>query len=110
MRSCVFSTARRAATPRVKFSTISSLELEHPRGAHAAPDAHAHHSVLRRPSLHLVQQRGDASRARRAQRVPQRDRPAVDVYLLGVEPELRGAVRGLRRERLIELEEVHVVD
>mmetsp|Transcript_1560 Transcript_1560/g.6937 ORF Transcript_1560/g.6937 Transcript_1560/m.6937 type:complete len:260 (+) Transcript_1560:2560-3339(+) len=98
------------ATPRVKFSTFSSLELEHPRGAHATPDAHAHHSVLRRSSLHLVQQRGDASRASRAQRVPQRDGSAVDVHLLGVEPELRGAVRGLRRERLVELEEVNVVD
>ena len=44
------------------------------------------------------------------ERVAERDRPAVDVDLLGIEPELVDAHDRLRGERLVELDEVEVVD
>jgi len=57
-----------------------------------------------------VYQRREDARARRAQGVAQRDRAAVDVDPRGIELELADASDGLRREGLVQLDQVDLVD
>src|SRR5580765_2099527 len=59
--------------------------LENTRGPHAASDAHAHYSVTRIPPLHLVQKSGGELGASAAERMSQRNRPAVDVQAIRVD-------------------------
>ena len=55
---------------KVRFVRVFiSLGREDARGAHPAADAHGHHAGLFPRPPHLVQQRGDAPRAGRAERV-----------------------------------------
>ena len=57
----------------------------------------------------LVQQGGGDPCARAAERVADRDGPAVDVHPVGVELELVGHRHRLRRERLVDLDQVEPV-
>src|SRR5581483_4891717 len=104
----------------------ASHGLDHHRAAQAAADADRGHAALAFRALEDVQQVQHDARAGSADRMAERDRAAVDVELLGVEPahgavqpELLAAValvlpRGeaaehLRGEGLVDLPGVEVV-
>src|SRR5215472_15513294 len=91
---------RRWAGPRPRLACL-------PEAGDALPDADAHgRSRLAAASApQFVQQCGGDPRARAAERVPDRDRAAVDVDQLGVALELVDDRHGLRRERLVDLDE-----
>ena len=57
-----------------------------------------------------MQERDDEARAAHPERMAERDRAAVDVHLLGVEAELADHGEALRRERLVQLDEVDLVE
>src|ERR1051326_495206 len=84
--------------------------LEQPRRAHPAADAHGDDppSLLSPPEL--VEQRSDHSAAGHAGGVADRDRAAVRVELLGVDAEPIAAVDHLRGERLVQLDDVDLVE
>src|SRR6185436_8614210 len=86
------------------------VRLEETRGALTAAHAHRDDAVARLAPEHLVGERADHARARHAERVADRDRAAVDVELLGIDPQAIAAVDDLRGERLVELPHVDVVD
>src|ERR1700757_1634751 len=76
-----------------------------------AADAHGLEAVALLTPGEFVQQRGQDAPARRADRMSQRDAGAVDVEAVEVrrgELPLPGAGQNLCRERLVELDKVHV--
>src|ERR1700730_3164374 len=76
---------------------------------HAAADAQGRQPLLRVAARHLVEQRHEDSGARGADRMPERDRAAVDVDLPGIPAEILVDRASLRGERLVRLDEVEVV-
>src|SRR5207253_9172984 len=58
----------------------------------------------------LVREREREPRARRAERMPERDRAAVHVGPLAIETEILLHRQVLGRERLVDLDQVHVLD
>src|SRR6185369_16990064 len=84
--------------------------FEEPCGAHAAADAHRDDAPALLLALQLAEERAHHARARRTVRVADRDRTAVQVELLLRDAELVATVDDLRRERLVQLPDVDVVD
>src|ERR1700757_50793 len=66
------------------------------RNSHAASDAERGETLLGIALLHLVQQRHQDARARRTDRVADRDRTAIDVHLRGIPAEVLVDSAGLR--------------
>src|SRR5712691_7949734 len=96
VRSPVRATARKTLEQR----SLSLPDADTERGQPIAGAAPAQ----------LVQQRYDKPRAAHAEWMAERDRTAVHVQLLLVEPELASDHEALRRERLVELHEIEVAD
>ena len=98
----------------VKMAVLVKLAVrELPRGSRCPGRRRC--TSRRRPctalaAAHLVQQRGDDPRAGAAERVADRDRAAVHVDLLRVELELVDAGDRLGGERLVELDQLQVLD
>ena len=88
---------------------LAGVYLEQSRRAHAAADAHRHEPSAAAALAELVHELRRELRAGRAERMTERDRAAVDVHLLFVEPEIAHDGHDLRRERLVELDQVDVV-
>src|SRR5690348_1869351 len=86
-----------------------SAALDAHRDAHAAADAERGEPLLHVPLLHLVEERHQDARSGGADRVPQRDRAAVDVDLRDVPAEVLVDRAGLRGERLVRLDELEIV-
>src|SRR5215470_4705494 len=88
----------------------SGKPLDH--HGHALAAAHAHRLQAERlvVELEAVQQGGGDPRPGHAERVPDRDRPAVDVQLVDVDADVLVGRDHLGRERLVDLDEVDVVD
>src|SRR5688572_16272392 len=86
------------------------LTFEDASGSHTAADAHRHHAVSRLAAVHLVDQRRGQLRTGAPERVSQRDGTAVDVHLIGIEVELLHAGQRLGGERLVELDEVDLIE
>ena len=84
--------------------------LDQRRRAEPAAAAHRHEAELLVRALELVQQRRDQPRAGRAERMAERDRAAVHVDPLRIGAELLLPGADDRREGLVHLEEVDVVD
>src|SRR5262245_6049722 len=82
--------------------------LDQDRDALAAADAGRGDAEALLAAPELQEERQDQARAGRAERVPERDRAAVDVDLVAVEAELLLDAEVLRREGLVDLEEVDV--
>ena len=80
--------------------------LEQRRLALPHADAHRRQAVAAAPPPELVEQRHDEPRAAHPERMAERDRAAVDVHPLLVDPELAEHGERLRRERLVQLDEV----
>src|SRR5580692_5767124 len=78
--------------------------------AHAAADAQRGEALLYIALLHLVQQRHQHAGARRADRMAERDRAAVDVDLRGIPAEVLVDRAGLRRKGFVCLDQVEVLD
>src|SRR5207248_10054712 len=83
--------------------------LDNPGRARPGADAHGHHAVTGTASQHLVGDGADHARARHAERVPDRDRAAVDVQVRRIEAERVAAVDDLRGEGLVQLPDVDVL-
>src|SRR6185437_2178024 len=94
---------------RMLPSRASVHALDDDRRSHAAAGAHGHKAALLALPLQFVDHRTDQHRARRADRVAERDRAAVDVDLLAVEPEVANDLLHDDSERLVDLEEVDVL-
>src|ERR1700687_1779835 len=88
----------------------SGRRLQDQRDALAAADAGAREAVANAAATHLLQEGQRQARPGRRQGMPQRDRSAVDVELLYVEPELANHAQDLARERLVDLPEADVLE
>src|SRR6266700_3232761 len=108
-----------STTPCVPFPTpgepISTMSMAlHPledRGdALAATDAHGDECVLAPGAPQLVERLDGEDRPRGADRVAERDTTAVGVRPLGGKVELAHDSQRLRRERLVHLEQIDLVD
>jgi hypothetical protein len=73
---------------------------------------HIVHSAYARRATQLMRRRQHQPRARHAQRVAKRDRPAIGVHVLRVVRHAEGAQRGERlgREGLVQLDHIHLPD
>ncbi len=76
----------------------------------ADADAHRGEAVAAAGPAQLVGEHRDEPAAAHPERMAERDRPTVHVHLGGIEPELVDAHERLARERLVELDEIEVVD
>src|SRR5262245_48760659 len=76
----------------------------------SAADAHRHQAVARLAPLHLVQERRRQLGAGAAQRMTQRNRAAVDVQFLRIDRQLAETREHLRRESLVPLDPVDLVE
>src|SRR2546422_2695835 len=88
----------------------SSCSFDEPGSPHPAADAHRDEPVARLPSTQLVQDGPDQARAAHPIGVTDRDRAAIRIEPLGVDPEAVAAVDRLGGERLIQLDEVDVLE
>src|SRR5688572_20799330 len=84
--------------------------LENSRRAHAATDAHRHQAIARVAPPHFVEHRSGQLRAGAAERVAERDRAAVHVQASGIDRQLAQAREHLRRESLVELHQIHLLE
>src|SRR5579859_6661097 len=84
--------------------------LEDRRDPLAAADAERREAVLALALAELGDEREREACARRAQRMAERDRAAVHVRLVPVEAEVLLDGEVLRRERFVDLDQVHVRD
>src|SRR5438477_12725477 len=84
--------------------------LEDRRDPLTAADAERREPVLALSLAELGDERERETRTRRAQRMAERDRAAVHVRLLAIEAELFLDGEVLRRERFVDLDEIHVLD
>src|SRR5262249_13875953 len=80
------------------------------RNAHAAADTQRGQALFRVALLHLVEQRDQHAPARGADRMAERDPPAVDVDLRGVPAEVLVDGAGLRGERLVRFDQIEIAD
>src|SRR4051812_23583972 len=115
--SDIFSVGSRAAWTWASMSGMPSsnaLNLLDDHGyALAHADTHRREAVSHLvPPLHLVHERRQDAGTRGPQRMPERYRPAVRVEppIFWVQLPLVQAGQALRRERLVELYEAHVVE
>src|SRR5260221_9825135 len=84
--------------------------LEDRRDPLTAADAERREPVLALPLAELGDEREREPRARRAEWMPERDRAAVHIRLVAVEAELLLDCQVLRREGLVDLDDVHLLD
>lgn len=83
---------------------------EQTRHTHTRAYAHGGQEDLLLLPARLAQTSHNLPRARASERVAQRDRSTADVHLLGVDLQLVQAVHRHGGERLVELDQVDVVD
>src|SRR5579859_5597264 len=105
----------RNAPPLVLGNVAAAVAISlHPfkdsRGALATAHAHRHHAILRIPALHLAQNGGRELRARAAQRMAERNRPAIDVDLFEIQSRAPDHRQRLHREGLVQLDQVDIVE
>ena len=90
---------------------VPTTGLSHDRGdALAAADAGGRQAALLAAAPQLEQQRQQQPRAAHAERMAERDRAAVDVDLVAIEPELLLDREILAGERLVDLDQIDVVE
>src|SRR5690606_41572859 len=90
--------------------TPSGERLHQGRDALPPADAGGAEAVAAAPTAQLVKEVDGDPRAGRGERMGECDGPAVDVGALRVEAELPRHRRELRGERLVDLDEVHIVE
>src|SRR5262245_33397678 len=97
-----------------RFNAVSSLAmflnpLENACSAHSAADAHRDHSVSRAATLHFVKQRGGQFRARATERMPKRNRAAVDVHFRRIQTEFTHHGERLNGEGFVQFDEIYIL-
>src|SRR5439155_18842969 len=97
------SRASTAGQPPKHRSLVDALDDR--RDTLAAADAERGEAVFAAALAQLVREREQKARPRRAERVPERDRPAVHVGPVPVEAEILLHREVLRRERLVDLDQ-----
>ena len=100
---------REAARGAARASGADLDPLDRHRHGPAAAEAQRREPVAALAPRQLVEQRRDDPRAAGPDRVPERDRAAVDVDAVPVEPELAAVGQRLRGERLVDLDQVVLV-
>src|SRR5437667_215064 len=92
-----------------RLRIFSFLALNGEGNPHAAADAKRCQPAFRVALLHLVKKRDQDAAARRADRMSERDRAAVDVDLLGVPAHLPVNGDRLRGNGLVDLHQIEVL-
>src|SRR5260370_37966475 len=87
-----------------------SYLLDHCRDSLSDPDTHRRHPERDAAPTHLMRQRHDQPRPRASERMSQRDRAAVHVEDLLIDFQISVASKDLRAERLVDFEQVDIVD
>src|SRR6266480_2113160 len=108
-RNPTFGTKTRSSAERV-ITWLLVRALQDRRDPLAPTDAERREPVALLSLAQLVGERQGESRTRRAERMAERDRTAVHVRLLAVEAEVLLHREVLRREGLVDLDEIHVLD
>src|SRR5215472_9912286 len=103
-------TTKARLNSRRPMSILRPLSFHAHRDAHSAADAQRSQSFFRIALLHLMQQRDQHAGARRADRMAERDRAAVDVDLVGVPAEILVDRARLGREGFVRLDQVEIFD
>src|SRR3954471_22190441 len=94
-----------------RSASYTSAQALDDRGVgHAAALAHRLETPAAAGALELVEQGGHQPATRAAERVPERDRAAIHVHLLHVRAVLLLPGQDDGRERLVDLDQVHLVD
>src|SRR4051812_43231464 len=108
----VLSRSKKAAPRRSPPSTaaLGAVDFEDHRVALAATRADGRHTEPAAAPAQLVDERADDARAAGADRMPEGDGAAVHVDLRLVDSQHPHRVQGDRGERLVDLEQVDVVD
>src|SRR4051812_3565828 len=107
--------ATRPSRPKISAGCMTSWvtgvldTLEHHPRSEAAAAAHRDQRRLAVGALELVHRLGDEHGAGRAERMAERDRPSVRVHAIDVGPELALPREHDRGERLVDLDDVDVV-
>ena len=96
--------------PHRSASAARSEPFEDRRDPLPAADAHRHQRVTPANPLQLIERLGRDHRAGRADGMSKRDGAAIRVGLLHVEVEAARHGDGLRRERLVGLDDVHLAE
>src|SRR5690606_24826857 len=104
-RALIKSRSNLSASDRTQVA----LALNAHRDAHAATDTQRCEPLLGIAALHLVQERDENTGARRTDRMPDRDRAAVDVHDIRIPTHVLVDGTGLGGEGLIGFHEVEVV-
>ena len=89
-------------------AALPSAALHDDRDTLADADAHRGKTVAAAGAAQGVHQRGEDAGTAGAERVAQRDSTAVDVHLGGIELQLAHARDGLRRKRLVQLDQIEL--
>src|SRR5688500_19939058 len=101
--------SRNATSCGSRLKSMSALQILEDRSrALSAADAHRDQTVARAAAAHLAEELHGELRAGRAERMAERDRPAVHVHLRLVETELAHDRKRLSGECLVELDQVDV--
>src|SRR3954454_16672958 len=82
--------------------------MQHHRQSLTDADADRGDAIAAAAALELVRERGEDARAAGAERVADGDRAAIGVDALGIDRPLVDAGERLRRERLVELDDLDV--
>src|SRR5436853_2198936 len=90
-------------------SDTGLVPFEQSRLALADADAERREAVAAAAAAEFVQEGDDESRAAHPERMAERNRAPVDVHLRRIEAELADHGEALRRERLVQLDEVEIV-
>src|SRR6266540_4504354 len=100
-----------AAVP-ITYSLLpwSLYHLDRQRHSLAAAQAERSQTALTAARAQRVDQRNQHARAARADRVTERDRAAVDVQAIPVDAQIAAVCHHLRRERLVNLEQIVAVE
>src|SRR4051794_36037439 len=88
---------------------LRRVHLEQPRRTHATADTHRHQPQPTAALPEFVNELRRELRASGAERMTERDRAAVHIHSFGIDPEILDDRDDLRRERLIELDHLHVL-
>src|ERR1043165_6982598 len=100
-----------SATADIWVSPLSfSQALKNPGGAHATANTHRHHSISSITSLKFAQDTCREFRARATERMTKRDRAAVYINPFRIETESFYYSERLRRKRLVQLDQIDVVE
>src|SRR5277367_1661583 len=88
----------------------SAIDLEQPRAALAAADAHGDDAPLGLAAVAFLQDVAGETRAGHAEGMADRDRAAIDVVFGGIDAEPVAAIEALAGEGFVQLPDVDIVD